>query len=194
MGLYRFVRQLGMRHDFLRYGILGVVLVFGTRLSAQSVLPIWISVSQTFTTGIVGLAANQNARLNVLNVSPVATPTDTTVRACAVELQFNDAQNKVLLQSTLPNVAPGTATSLVLKPAGATSTANPLLIRGVVTTNPPSPTASPIIVPTSACSLMMTLEIFDSTTGETKILTSDMRLVAGFGPLPHGGTTRLVPN
>lgn len=51
-------------------------------------------------------------------------------------------------------------------------------IRGVVVVNPaPNPIGSPF--PTGFCSVMVTLEIIDASTGSTVALTSDTRVVGG---------------
>lgn len=136
---------------------------------------------QTFTTGMIGFTTNQTARLNVLNlnsnavtVSTLATPTATA--NCTVELQFFDDKNNLVKQEVVPNFAPGANISLDLPRAGVTSETAPRTeIRGVVVVNPaPTPVASPAAV--GFCSVMTTLEVYDST-GSTVALTSDTRAI-----------------
>jgi hypothetical protein len=151
-----------------------------------------IVFQQSLTTGMVGFTLNQTARLNVLNLNPVSTTTTTTAPTnCTVELQFFDDKGSLVKQSVVPNFAPGTATSSDLTRASVTSeTASRAEIRGVVVVNPtPSPVASPAAV--GYCSVMTTLEIFDSTTGSTVALTSDTRATGLGYVMPALGATPL---
>ena len=168
---------------------------FGTSLmaqepSARGPAAIPISIQQTMTTGMVGFTANQTARLNVLNLNPVPAIANTQPN-CTVGLQFFDAQNHSLKQSVVPNFAPQTATSLDLSavPAAIASLSPPAPprqeIRGAVTVNPaPSPVMSPAAV--GYCSVMVSLEIFDNTTGSTVALTTDTRAIGIGGIVPLG--------
>ena len=183
-----------MKCQCLYGGALAAVLIFGTPLLAQpatlpgGVMPTMpIFLQQTFTTGMVGFTNNQTARLNVLNLNPVASSTTTTTTApanCTVELQFLDAKGNLVKQSVAPNFAPGQATSFDLPRASLTSeTAIHAEIRGVVVVNPaPTPVESP--APVGYCSVMTTLEIFDATTGSTVAFTSDTRAIGMTGLIP----------
>ncbi|HTS63534.1 MAG TPA: hypothetical protein VMH28_16030 [Candidatus Acidoferrales bacterium] len=153
-------------------------------LPAQSV-DIPISVQQTMTTGMAGLTLNQTARLSVLNLNPVPMATTNVPANCNVQMQFVDSKNNSLKQSTLTNFAPQTATSLDLNAASmniAGLGAQRAQIRGVVTVNPALP-ASNTVVP-GYCTVMVTLEIFDNTTGNTVALTTDARVISHSGILP----------
>jgi len=143
-------------------------------------------LTNTVTTGMVGLTTNQTARLSVLNLnsatSTTPTTTSTTMNNCTVELQFFDGQNNSLKQIIVPNFAPQTATILDLTRAAITTqTGNRAEIRGVVTVNPPS---TPVATPNAPgyCVVFTTLQIFDETTGSTVVLTSDTR-VSNAGPV-----------
>jgi len=143
------------------------------------------------TTGIVGfMPSAQTAQLNVLNTGGLfaaasATGTTTTTpvaAACPVELQFFDAQGTVRKSMQVANLAPGTAASLTFTlsdlPAG--TVVFRLGIRGVVKSNPivsgPIPAGSGTMIPAfSFCSLLPTLELFDTSTGVTQMFTSDTR-------------------
>jgi len=142
------------------------------------------------TTGIVGWApATQTAQLNVLNTgglvapaSTTGTTTTTTAAACPVELEFHDAQNNVLKTMQVSNLAPGMAVSLSLKLAdlAAAPTGLRVDIRGIVKSNPivsgPIPAGSGTMIPAfSFCSLLPTLELFDTSTGVTQMFSSDTR-------------------
>jgi hypothetical protein len=153
------------------------------------------------TTGIVGWApATQTAQVNALNVTTVVAvaatsstgTTATTTTTCTVELEFVDAQNNVLKSAQVSNIAQGTAASLTLKLADLSTATNALRvsIRAVVKYNPF--VSGPIIggigptIPvssTSTCSVMPTLELFDTATGATQTFTSETR-VSGSAVVP----------
>jgi len=167
-----------MKHQCLFGTALAAIFACGQLALAQ---PSAVPTNQTTTTGMVGFTTNQTARLNVLNLNPVITSTANltppTSPNCTVELQFFDAQNNMVNQSVVPAFAPGTATFLDLERATVTSQTSPRAeIRGVVVVNPaPTPVGSP--APTGFCSVMVTLEIIDDSTGSTVVLTSDTRVV-----------------
>ena len=146
------------------------------------------------TTGIVGWApATQTAQLSVLNTGAVfavavisaTPPTSTTPAAtCPVDLEFHDAQNNVLKTLQVSNLPAGTAVSLTLKLAdlAAAPTALRVDIRAVVKSNPlvsgPIPAGSGTMIPFipfPACSVLPTLELFDTSTGVTQTFISDTR-------------------
>ncbi len=166
-----------MRHQRLYVSALAAIFACGRLALAQ---PSAVPTNQTSTTGMVGFTTNQTVRLNVLNLNPVTTITASlTPPNCTVELRFFDAQNNMVNQSVVPNFAPGTATFLDLERAAVTSQPSPRAeIRGVVVVNPaPTPVDSPAL--TGFCSVMVTLEIIDASTGSTVALTSDTRVVGG---------------
>lgn len=159
--------------------LLGMNLMAQTSVPAQPVIP--VPVQQTMTTGMVGFTPNQTARLSVLNLNPVPATAGAQPN-CTVELQFFDSQDHSLKQSVVPDFAPLTATSLDLTapPQTVASLTPPtparLQVRGEVTVNPaPTPVMSP--APTGYCSVMVSLEIFDTTTGSTIALTTDARTI-----------------
>lgn len=143
------------------------------------------------TTGMVGLGASQTAELHVINTT--VPPPGAAAIACPVELDFYDSQGRTLKTSSLTNVVPATSASLTLKLSDfpTTSPVSPhTLIRGVVRTNLSSSTANPpttLPIPiigvittlpiyfSPGCSVITTLEIFDTTSGVTQIFTSDTR-------------------
>jgi hypothetical protein len=165
------------------------VLLFTAPLLAQVTLPggsipTPIAFQQTYTTGMVGLAANQNARLNVFNLNPVAATTSTTSTPpanCAVALEFYDNKGGMVSRTTVPNFAPGQSAFFDLPYSSLTTESLVHAeIRGVVVINPtPASGASTAVV--GNCSVITTLEIFDATTGSTVALTSDTRPVAALG-------------
>ena len=150
------------------------LLLSAAQVMAQNTTPTPIS-QQTFTTGMVGFIGGQTAQLNVLNIGSAGV----TTQSCPVQLAFYDGQSKLLGQSSVVNLLPGTATvyDLSRSAAIAATATSRLQIRGVVRTVPvpTAANASTTIVPVN-CSLVTTLEIYDLT-GATQVLTSDTRLV-----------------
>lgn len=138
--------------------------------------PIVGGIPTTTTTGMVGLVNGQTARLSVLNLNPAITPSNgAPVPAnCNVELQFFDsAGNAVGPSKVVTDFVPQSATildadRLTLNPPGVAATLR-AQIRGVVTVNPPLPTAIP---GPGNCSVMVTLEIIDNATQSTVALTT----------------------
>jgi hypothetical protein len=169
------------------------LLLFCAALPAQIVVP---SFASAVTTGAVGLAASQTAQLNVVNLTTTSTTTTTTTAtvACQVQLEFWDFSGKLVKSMAISNLAPGATGSLQLKLAEVTSNTSPLRaeVRGVVrrtTTTPPptggtatptTPTPQPIIFDPAVCTVATTLEFFDSTTGVTQALTSDLHTLEDF--------------
>jgi hypothetical protein len=175
----------------LFWGAMSAAFLFAAPLLAQTTLPGGVTtpivVQQTFTTGMVGFAANQAARLNVFNLNAVPPSTTTPQPAnCTVELQFYDNKGALVSQYVVPNFAPGQATSSDLPYASLTTESLVHAeIRGVVVINPaPSPVESP--APVGNCSVFTTLEVFDATTGSTTAFTSDTR------PLGQTGLSVLI--
>ena len=121
------------------------------------------------TTGTVGLAAGQTARLNVVNPGavPPATPT-----ACTASLAFVNLFG-AMIRLTNVSLAPGMSAFLDLHDSdlglGAGDRAQ---IRGVVTTMVTASTGG-----TTACSLVPSLEIFDATSGRTLVVLTQTQTV-----------------
>jgi hypothetical protein len=157
------------------------------------------------TTGAVGLAASQTAQLNVVNLITANSTTSTTpTTACPVQLEFWDSMGKLVKSLAISNLSPGATGSLQLKLTEVTTNTSPLRteVRGVVRRTTPTPTpgtgtspilpgvppgASQTIIFAPACSVATTLEVFDTTTGVTQSLTSDLHALEDFTtvvPLP----------
>jgi hypothetical protein len=166
---------------------LAVALFSAAQLMAQvgvsTATPV---VAQTVTsTGMVGLAPNQTAQLNVVNLAPAVTTTS-PVASCSVELAFYDAKGTLLKSSSVSPTASASSGWVALLPGMATSAkldssfTSRTEIRGVVTTLAApvaSNTASTVVV--GGCSPMTTLEIFDA--AATHVFTSDTRTVSSSG-------------
>jgi hypothetical protein len=140
-----------------------------------------LPVVVTHTSGMIGVAEGQTARLNVLNPG-VAAPALGVV--CSAILSFLDSTGKVL-KSTSVSVLPGTAAA----PFNLASDADLALaldareqIRATITIPavlPPSTaTTTTITTPPAACTLIGTLEIFDSLTRRTQAV------LGGFHEVP----------
>jgi hypothetical protein len=176
------------------------LLLAGTVLPAQISIP---TFAAAVTTGGVGLAASQTAQLNVVNLNSASTTTTTSTPtpACQVQLEFWDSKG-ILVKSSGPlNLLPGATGFLQIKLTDVTSNTSPLRteVRGVVrrtttapptgVTIPPGASVQPIFYP-AYCAVATTLEVFDSTTGVTQALTSDLHTLEDFTippPLPALG-------
>lgn len=174
-----------MNVQCLSGGLLAAALAFASPLFAQpvtlpgGVIPTPIVLQQTYTTGMVGFTTGQTARLNVLNLNAEPTTAASTQPAnCTVELQFYDNKGTLVSHTVVPNFAPGASTSFDLPRASVTSeTAARAEIRGAVVINPTSTSASTTSPATVGnCSVVTTLEIFDTVSGSTISLTSDTRM------------------
>jgi hypothetical protein len=187
---------------------LAALLLSGAPLLAQIInIPAIPTFAPAVTTGAVGLAASQTAQLNVVNLNTASAPATTTPTVpCQVQLEFWDSQGKLVKSlsipnQTIPSLAPGATASLQIKLTDVTTNTSPLRteIRGVVrryapspatgVTTTPTPIAQPIAFYPASCTVATTLEIFDTATGVTQSLTSDMRVLENFTILPLEGAT-----
>jgi hypothetical protein len=142
------------------------------------------------TTGIVGVTITQTVRLNVLNLQPVIPGVAAIL--CPATLELYDDTGALLKQSTVTNIPPANAASLVFKPAVPAAPAGARAqIRAVVLTPLPyvmNSGSGPISLPTIAvnrgCSLMASLEIIDDSTGATHNLTTDLRPMSAYNVFP----------
>ena len=165
-----------MKHRLFAWCALAA-LCASVHLSAQTSTPAATTVPGV-TSGMIGVAPEQTARLNVLNLNPVVgTPT-----ICSVELQFVDALNKLLKTDIVSNIPPGQAVALDLRREDIAA-ASPARqeIRGVVRNPailPPATASGPNIPVPPACKIAANVEVFDEVTGVTQA-------VVGAGhPLP----------
>jgi hypothetical protein len=128
---------------------------------------------QTTTFGMVGLARNQAARLNVLNPGNAYGDRNPV---CSAEMSFLDDQGRELKSSAAP-VDWGKAVSLELDRSSLPGNALRVQIRAVLRTaiNRPDPLAASSVMPGAVCSFLPTLEIFDKDTGKTSFLLSEGR-------------------
>jgi hypothetical protein len=151
--------------------------------AAQSLSPypsIPISLQSTQTFGVVGLAAGQTARLNLLNPgSSLLTPGEATspAAACFAQITFLDSTGKTLKTASV-NALPGQSTPFDLnRDTDLTTTAQRVEIRATVQAMP-NPTAGATAVP-FFCSVIPTLEVFDNSTGKTTVVLETLHYVSG---------------
>ena len=143
-----------------------------------------VSAQQIYTFGMVGIAEGQTARVNALNPG-VAPPALGVI--CPAQLTFLDGQGNVLKTATV-SVLPGKESFLDVvaindlalaidqrKQIRATITIPPF------TVPPPNPTTTPIA---TACTLIGTLEIFDTISGKTQVVLGGTHLVPGLTATP----------
>ena len=165
--------------SFLKLALAGALL-YSAQASAQT--SAMLAVQQTVTTGMVGLAGVETARLSVLNLSPVtATPLP-----CNVVLSFVDEKNNLLKQVTVSGLAPQVAASLDLTYSELKTAPTGIpraQIRGTVRSGTQIVTATGSVANLPSyimpgCPLVTTLATFDNSTGVTHTFTSDTRHVS----------------
>jgi hypothetical protein len=133
---------------------------------------------QYVTFGMVGLATGQTARLNALALT-VGGPLIANA-SCQVTFDFYDATGKSLGTSTA-TVAQGAAVHADLV---GTSTAR-AEIRGTVRAALVTPSAgvTPVTPVSGGCSVVPTLEIFDTLTGQTTVVLQQTTALSVVTPL-----------
>ena len=152
------------------------MLAFAPVLHAQQPGPI-PALGPDFTFGMVGLAPNQTARLNVVNIG---VPGGSQF-PCGLVLAFIDSDGQTLKQAFV-RVDRGKAAFLDLS-LSETQAQQRIQIRGIG--------YNPLLTPASAipiaagCNLIPTLEVFSTDTGNTSvILTEVVRLGTSIPPPP----------
>lgn len=144
-----------------------------TGLFAQST-----PVPEARTSGMIGLAYGQTARINVLNKG-VLPPAVGAV--CSATLAFYDGQGTLLKSMPVPTINPGTAAYLDITDMDlALATNQRKEIRATISVPAPTPVASATSsepnIP-AGCNLVGTLEVFDSLTGRTEAVLGGMHVV-----------------
>ena len=155
------------------------------RAEAQGTTPVAIP-STEFSSGMVGLASGQTARLNIVNVgAPAPSPLP-----CVLVLAFRDSDDKILKQMFV-SVTTGKAALLDLTQSdiadtsrdhGRGTNAARLQIRGIGYNPLLSP--GPAIPQPLSCNLVPTLELFDTQTGRTAAIVTDFRTPSSSNPAP----------
>jgi hypothetical protein len=143
-------------------------------LSAQSTIP------AVQTTGMVGLAFGETAQLNLLN--PGVAPPAATGAICTATVSFIDGAGTVLKTGTIVAL-PGKAAALTLVsgPEVAIVSGARHQIRATITTPaailPPTAAGTPVITTSTACHLIPTLEILDTSSGRTQVVLGHVETV-----------------
>ena len=163
------------------WALMGAIAAFTpVRASAQPAFMIG-GASQYVTLGMVGLSTGQTARLNALAL-PLGGPIIAGA-SCQVTFDFYDASGKSVKTGTA-TVAQGAAVHFDMLRTEVDSLAGRSEIRGTVRTAFMNPSAVPTsgtpitpgtpvtpVTPVSGfCSVLPTLEIFDSTSGQTTVV------------------------
>jgi hypothetical protein len=138
----------------------------GAALFAQPNMPVEVK-----TTGMVGLAEDQTARLNLLN--PGVVPAAIGI-VCTASVSFIDGTGTVV-KTAIVAVAPGTSGGVNLDSQADLSLAvgGRREIRAVFTVPavvPPPSAAASSSTTVAACTLIPTLEVFDTLTGRTLVV------------------------
>jgi hypothetical protein len=149
-------------------------------LRAQSSPPAIIVSPQVMTFGMVGVAANQTARLNVLAV-PMGGPIINGA-FCQVTMEFFNEQGASLKTST-QTVTGGAAVHADLQRGDLDADTDRREIRGTVRSNvllPPGAAPTPLL---AGCSIVPTLEVFDQENGRTMAVLESTRSLPLIVPL-----------
>ncbi len=169
-----------MLHRFQR---ISVFFIAAAGLYAQTATPPVSTVGTTHTSGMVGVAQGQTARINVLNA---ASATSTPPLACVASLTYYDATGAKLKSATV-SVAPGAAGHLDLfsdvdlaLPVNQRKDIRATFVILAVPTPVASSTTTTPVAP--ACNLIGNVEIVDEITGRTEVVIGAMHEVAA--PLP----------
>jgi hypothetical protein len=146
--------------------ILACAAFLTVRAAAQPA--IMVASPQFVTFGMAGLASGQTARLNAFAL-PMGGPIIAGA-SCQVTFAFYDATGKSLKTGTVP-VTQGAAVNYDLAWTEITGSTNRVEIRGAVRAALVTSSAggSPVTPVFASCSVLPTLEIFDSSSGQTAV-------------------------
>jgi hypothetical protein len=152
-----------------------VFMVAAAGMYAQTTAPN-MPVTDTRTSGAVGIAQGQTARFNVLR------PNETATATCSAVLTYFDGVGTQLKTSTVI-VAPGTVGYLDLFSDTdlALAVAQRKQIRvtvAVPVVTPSSSSSPPTAKAVPACRLIPTLEIFDAVTGKASVVLGGFHHIA----------------
>ncbi len=152
-----------------------VFMVVTAGMYAQTITPN-MPLTDTRTSGAVGIAQGETARFNVLR------PNETATATCAAVLTYFDGAG-TQLKSSMVTVAPGTAEYLDLLSdtdlALAVDQRKQIRVTVAVTVATPSSSSSSITAKAiPVCRLIPTLEIFDEVTGRVKVVLGGFHHIA----------------
>jgi hypothetical protein len=131
--------------------------------AAQGTAPVAVA-SPDFSSGMVGIASGQTLRFNVVNVgAPNPSPLP-----CVLALAFLDSDGKIVKQKFV-SLGSGKAAFLDLEMSGVRGP-DRAEVRGIGY----NPLLAPGSIPQPiSCSLVPTLELFDTTSGRTSAIVTD---------------------
>jgi hypothetical protein len=152
-----------------------VFMAAAAGMYAQTTTPN-MPVTDTRTSGAVGIAQGQTARFNVLR------PNETATATCSAVLTYFDGAGTQLKQSTV-TVAPGTVGYLDLFSDADLALAidQRKQIRVTVAipvVPPPASSSSTTVKAVPVCRLIPTLEIFDEVTGKASVVLGGFHRIA----------------
>jgi hypothetical protein len=153
-------------------------------LVAMAVLAQPQPATRMITFAVVGVAANQTARLNVLN--PGGSTPGGAVR-CIAELMFMNSEGEIETSKTF-EVPENKAVFLDFPPmlAGAER----LQLRAALKITASLSELPEPGIPISACNLLPSLEVFDTRTGKTRVVLVEGRMVSF--PAPAASANRRI--
>jgi hypothetical protein len=149
-----------------------------------------LSVGHNFPA--VGVTPGQTIRITALNTvrNPVTTMMPTI--PCRVSVSFYDAGGQVAKEGTIDDLAPGTAKWVEYSPQVAILVFPPprIALAAVVqvSTTAPLPAAS-ISLFNPFCSVIPTLEVYDTSTNKTTVVLSGPALAPPILPTPRRATS-----
>lgn len=123
-----------------------------------------VSFTRDYNFPPVGLASTETAQINVVNIAPVATATTTETPACAGTVTFTNASGAVIGKSTSFTTTGSQVTSVQLMFSQLQLSSTD--VRGEFVASVQLTHSLAVAAP---CSLVFSLETFDSTTGATHV-------------------------
>lgn len=151
----------GNSHSALSLKAIGVLAACVTACAQPSSLP-------GIGFPLIGLASGQTVRLNALNAGRRSSSGNSS---CAVALRIMDSDGSLLKEGTV-SVKPGKGTSVDL----ARTDPGRLQIRGIALFGLAAGAApGPEVREQFDCNIILSLEIFDSTTGRTTVILTDAK-------------------
>lgn len=130
---------------------------------------------------VVGVAAGQTARINVVNEAPAKGP-ESMALPCRVTLQFFGAEGELLKERSIDDFSAGKIAFLDLGPGDRPEKETRTPVRAVVRwgyaggANPPAGTAE-------ACQVVPNMEVYETETGKTQLLLTETRPLSNKGGL-----------
>jgi hypothetical protein len=165
-----------------------LLLMHGTVIAQERLtptLPIQFQPNLTFSFGMIGLGANQTARLNVVNTVRTPPPVAISIAQipCKVELNLYDGQGKLIKQKIVANLGLGQADFLDVVRSELNTTVAHSDVTGAVKVGSTQ---------SFFCNISATLEVFDNVTGATNAILTNVNsstglIFAGLSGTPQAG-------